>query len=50
MFNNIRARFELSVVSLSCFYIFQTDIMEVCPSPLRLAQQLTHIELVSMSL
>ena len=25
-----------------------TDIMEVCPSPLRLAEQLTHIELVRL--
>ena len=28
------------------FTLFQTDIMEVCPSPVVLAQQLTHIELV----
>ena len=30
--------------------LFQTDVMEVCPSPLNLAQQLTHIELVSIAL
>ena len=30
--------------------LFQTDVMEVCPSPLNLAQQLTHIELVSSTM
>ena len=29
---------------------FQTDIFEVCPSPLVLAQQLTHIELERLSM
>lgn len=31
------------------FYL-QTDIMDMCPSPLALAQQLTHIELVRTKL
>ena len=32
------------------FNPFQTDIYEVCPSPLVLAQQLTHIELERLSM
>ena len=31
-------------------WLFQTDIYEVCPSPLVLAQQLTHIELERLSM
>lgn len=32
------------------YIAFQTDIYEVCPSPLVLAQQLTHIELERLSM
>ena len=41
----------LIIFSLYLYYrFFQTDIYEVCPNPLVLAQQLTHIELERLSM
>ena len=41
----------LSIFDITlCFFLQQTDIYEVCPTPLVLAQQLTHIELERLSM
>ena len=42
----LKSSFLLSNLDLT----FQTDIYEVCPTPLVLAQQMTHIELERLSM
>ena len=40
----------LVLYDTACIFAGQTDIFEVCPSPLVLAHQLTHVELERLSM